>query len=351
MKRGRLAIAVAAVLVLAGGAVLTITELAGLDRPGTARTAPSRPSQRSSPFTPGSTGTPGSTSPAADSLEPAAGAYLGAYVQPARYDQQAQIQAFVSFERQLAHPLEIVHVYHPWGTKLPSAADAYFANRGKILLLTWGGDPDTKAIIAGRDNAMIAATARAVKALRHPVMLEFRHEMDRPDLQWTIQGPADYIRAFDHIRAIFAAMGATNVSWVWCPTGLGFGSGRAQPFYPGDREVDWLCADVYATSPGQSLSQAAAPFLTWAAHHDKPVIIGEYGDDASQAGWVSWLAAAGRLARSDRQIKAMVYFDARGTDASGHTYDLWLQNRPAALAAFASLARQPYFNPAVPHDR
>ena len=39
--------------------------------------------------------------------------------------------------------------------------------------------------------------------------------------------------------------GATNVGWVWCPLATGFTDGRAQKYYPGDDQVDWLCADVY----------------------------------------------------------------------------------------------------------
>lgn len=283
-----------------------------------------------------------------DSLVPAHGVYLGAYVQPATFTQQGQIAAVQTFENQLGHPIKIAHVFHQWGKPIPGAADVYFASHGKILLLTWSGSPDTEAIIAGRDDAMIRKAALAIKALGRPVMLEFRHEMDRPDLQATVHGPADFITAWDHIRAIFTAVGASNVSWVWCPTGLGFADGRAQPFYPGDREVDWVCADVYATSVKQSLSQAAAPFLAWAAHHDKPVIIGEFGVyGGDPAAWPAWLAAAGRLPEFDHQIKAMAYWDASGVDSTDHSFQMWLGNQPAALTAFARLLAEPLYSPST----
>ena len=285
-----------------------------------------------------------------ESLIPSAGAYLGAYVQPTRYSQQGQIDAFLSFEHELGHPLEIVHVYHPWGTVFPTPEDRYFVRNGKILLLTWGGDPNTKAIIAGRDDAMIRARAEGLKALGHPIMLEFRHEMDRPNLRWTIHGPADYIAAWDHIRSIFSAVGATNVSWVWCPTGYGFQVGRAQAFYPGGREVNWVCADVYASSASQSLSEAAGPFLRWASHHDKPVIIGEFAAGGNSRDWAAWLTAAGQLAKTDRQIKAMAYFDGNGTDSNGNAFRYSLGDQPAAMSAFSRLLSQRYFQPAVPND-
>jgi hypothetical protein len=316
--------------------------------------SPDRPA-RSAPPLPGSAGpVPHGTAqfPArADGpLIPSSGAYLGAYVQSSVFTPPAEIQAFKTFQDQLGMPLEIGHVYYPWGSKFPSAVNKYFVDNGKILLLTWGGSPDTKAIIAGRDDAMIRATAEDVKALGHPIMMEFRHEMDRPNLQFTIHGPADYIAAWDHVRAIFTAVGATNVSWVWCPTSQGFQSGRAQPFYPGNNEVDWVCADAYSTSTSQPLSQAAAAFLRWASHHDKPVIIGEFAVAGDPPGWPAWLAAAGRLVKTDPQIKAMVYFDANGIDSSGDAYQYWLGDHPAAMAAFATLARQPYLRAVAPHD-
>jgi hypothetical protein len=284
------------------------------------------------------------------SLVPAAGAYLGAYVQPASDSQQGQIAAVRSFERQVGQPIALVHSYVKWTKPFPTAAERHFADSGKILLLTWGGSPDTRAIIAGRDDAMIAARAEAVKRLRRPILLEFRHEMDRPNLQWTIHGPADYIAAWDHIRAIFSAVGATNASWVWCPTGYGFQVGRAQAFYPGNNEVDWVCADVYANAPAQSLTAAATPFLNWARHTGKPIIIGEFAAGGNAGGWPAWLTAAGRLAESDRQIRAMAYFDGDGQDSNGHPFQYSLATHPPATRAFAALLRQPFFRPAVVTD-
>lgn len=222
-------------------------------------------------------------------LVPATGAYLGAYVAPANYTASAQVAAVRSFQRAIGGKINLVHVYHPWDQDFPSPADRTFVHNGKVLLLTWGGTPDTEKIIAGAYDQLILARARAIKQLHRPILMEFRHEMDRPNLQWAVHGPADYIKAWDHIRALFTQAGATNVSWVWCPTGYGFQVGRAQAFYPGSNEVDWVCADVYTVQPHQSLQQAAAPFLRWAAHTGKPVIIGEFADNGPASSWASWL--------------------------------------------------------------
>lgn len=284
------------------------------------------------------------------SLVPATGAYLGAYVQSTGDGQQGEITAVETFEHELGGSFAVVHVYHRWGSMFPTSEDKYFVDHGKVLFLTWGGSPNTLAIVAGEDDAMIRATAEAVKALGHPILIEFRHEMDRPNLQGTIHGPANYIAAWDHIRAIFKAVGATNVGWVWCPTGYGFQVGRAQAFYPGDKEVDWVCADVYSPSPSRSLGEEASAFLKWASHHDKPAIIGEFGTGGNPSKWAAWLAAAGKLAEADRQIKALVYFDADNADNNGQTYAYRLPDHSKALSAFAGLLRQPFFHPVPPND-
>jgi hypothetical protein len=294
-------------------------------------------------------GKPGGGKPGpADALVPASGAYLGAYVQPASYTSRGQVDAVRSFERQLGRTLGLVHVYHPWDSPFPSAADQYFARSGRVLLLTWSGTPDTKTIIAGGYDGLIRERAEAVQRLGRPIMMEFRHEMDRPNLRWVMHSPADYIAAWDHIRAIFTAVGATNARWVWCPTAYGFTVGRAQAFYPGDREVDWVCADAYSPSPSVPLSVTAGPFLAWAAHHPRPVIIGEFGVGGNPALWPAWLAAAGRLAGQDSQIKAMGYFSGNGTDSNGHPYAYFMGTHATAVRAFAALLAEPRFGARAP---
>jgi O-antigen/teichoic acid export membrane protein len=283
-------------------------------------------------------------------LVPRHGVYLGAYVQPETDTASGFIGAVQSFQASTGRSLRLVHVYSQWQKPFPDALDQYVVDHGKVLLLTWGGSPNTKAIIAGRDDGLIRARAEQIKALHRPILLEFRHEMDRPNLQWTIHGPADYIAAWDHIRKIFTQVGATNASWVWCPTGYGFQLGRAQAFYPGNSEVDWVCADVYANSPAQSLKAAAAPFLSWAQHTGKPVILGEFGVNGQPGQWPGWLAAAAQLARSDRQIRAMAYFDANGNNSQGHPFSYWLGDHPSALTAFSRLLGEPFFRPHLrPH--
>jgi hypothetical protein len=112
--------------------------------------------------------------------------------------------------------------------------------------------------------------------------------------------------------------------------------------------VDWVCADVYTLTPRQSLQQAAAPFLRWAARTGKPVIIGEFADNAPSSKWPAWLAAAGEFVKKHPQIKALAYFDANGNDSNGKPFTYWLGDDEPALRAFARLAAMKYFEPTVP---
>jgi hypothetical protein len=292
---------------------------------------------------PGDPGTVSSEGGPAARLIPSAGAYLGAYVAPTSYTPDAEIAAVQSFQRTIGAPIPLVHTYHPWYSPFPNAADQYFVRTGKVLLLTWGGNPDTKKIVAGDYDALIRERAEAVKRLGRPILLEFRHEMDRPNLQWVMHGPKNFIAAWNHVRAIFTRVGATNVGWVWCPTGWGFKKGRAQPFYPGNNEVDWVCADIYSVSPSQTLQEAAQPFLSWARHTRKPVLIGEFAVAGRPAAWSRWLLAAGELAGIDRQIKGMAYFDANGTDSQGRSFEYWLGSNGPALRAFGQMLSWPTF--------
>ena len=291
---------------------------------------------------PGGTGHPSGT---AWRLVPSSGAYLGAYVEPAAYTPDATIAAVRSFQQTIGAPITLVHTYHPWFSPFPNSADRHFVDSGKVLLLTWSGTPDTEKIIAGDYDGEIRTRAEAVKRLGHPILMEFRHEMDRPNLQWAVHGPKDFIAAWDHIRAIFNQVGATNVGWVWCPTGWGFRSGRAQAFYPGNSEVDWVCADIYSATTSVPLQVAAAPFLQWAKGTGKPVMIGEFAASGAPSAWPNWLLAAGELASTDKQIKGMAYFDANGTDSQGRAFQYWLGDDGTALRTFGEMLKWPVFHP------
>ncbi len=273
---------------------------------------------------------------------PAHGAYFGARVRGDSYTESAQIAAVDRLQQDIGRRLAIVHVFHLWPDPFPSSSDLAFLRQGSTLLLSWSGT-DTLAIISGRYDHMIRQRALAIKAIGKPIFLEWRWEMDRSGLQAEIHSPADYIKAWDHIRSIFAQEHVTNVAWVWCPTALGFATGQAAAYYPGNNEVDWICADAYpGYGPYRSFADVVRPFLSWASKHPKPVMIGEFGVPTTYGAQqrAQWLLDAARTVQGDQQIKALLYFDANAKRAYA------LNAGSPALEAFRRIAHFAYFNPA-----
>ena len=193
---------------------------------------------------------------------PATGAYFGAWVDPAMYGQHGHVGAVNALQLQIGRRLDIVHTYLRQPAPFPTSSDLAWVRQGSMLLVSWALN-DSRGIAAGEWDAAIRQRARELKALGKPVFLEWRWEMDRPNLRFAVGTPADYIAAWKHIRLIFAEQHVTNVAWVWCPTARGFASGTAQAYYPGNSEVDWVCADAYPR-PGTraSFSAIIQPFLS-----------------------------------------------------------------------------------------
>jgi beta-mannanase len=297
--------------------------------------------------------TPPTSAQAADPRPPAIpkyGAYFGAFTLTGAPTEENLISSFNSLAVQACRPLEIAHTYLRWGTTFPTSSSSTFASHGADVLVSWTGT-DTRTIISGAADATITATAREIKAFGWPVFLEFRWEMDRPNLASTVHSPSDYIAAWDRVRRLFTAVGTPNVSWVWCPTAAGFATGHAQLYYPGSNEVDWVCADAYpSTDFGpqqyQPLRRLLRPFLNWAQTQGKPVMIGEFGVPKSYSPGqrTDWLEQARVTLTAGRQIKAVAYFDYDPVGAPP-SQNYALGDDPNVLSAFRDLATDPYFRP------
>jgi hypothetical protein len=341
----RLLVAGLVVVVVAAAVAVVVTDpFSSSPESGPSSTSSSGPGPAGSAAAPVS----GTVNPALAPAPPASGAYFGAWVGPDVFTQVNEVLAVQELQNQLGRKLSIVHTYLPWQAPFPSSSALTFLSQGSMLLISWAGT-DTGQIASGADDSWIRTRARQIKALGKPVFLEWRWEMDRPNLRSQVHSGAEYVAAWDHIRAVFAAVGVQNAAWVWCPTANGFADGQAAAFYPGNNEVDWICADAYpAYGSTASFASTVTAFLGWASHYAKPVMIGEFGvpksDGASQR--ALWLRAAQRVVVADPQIKALLYFDADPA-GQGPQGSYSLAGDAAALAAFRAIAVQPYFNPAV----
>jgi hypothetical protein len=284
---------------------------------------------------------------------PTTGTYFGAYSLHGPAFQANYVTSFDQLQQTACRPLDIAHVYLRWNYPFPTESALRLARAGHYLLVSVKGT-NIPEMASGQDDASITATGRQLASLPYPIFIEFRWEMDRPNLASVVSSPAAYIAAWDRVRSLFAAAGVTNASWVWCPTASGFATGRAQQYYPGDGEVDWVCADAYPNltlpySPAQQLSVLLAPFLRWARQHDKPAMIGEYGVSQSYTPEqrAAWLLDA-KTVLSTPPVRAAVYWDANVTSSPILTFDIG--SDPTVASAFRSLATDPRFRPRDPAD-
>ena len=272
---------------------------------------------------------------------------VGASTSPDVRNLEAEKAAVTELERLIGRTLDIDHNFYTWDEEFPTESERWNLAAGRIPMISWNGrGPTTDQIAAGRFDAMIKQRARATKALGRPVLIRWFWEMDGNKKAEYAGTPAEYIAAWQHIVRTFRAEGTDNVSWVWCPNASAFNDGEAQEFYPGDEFVDWTCADGYNWAPGRrgddyrSFKDIFGGFYGWAALHDKPIMVGEFGVQERNPGEKArWITEARESIKTDFPLmRAIVYF------SSNKDYDWRLTTSDSAIAAFRELAHDPYFN-------
>jgi hypothetical protein len=273
-----------------------------------------------------------------NNLVPKTGVSFGVSASTGDFSQPARISAVNELQQSLGVNVSIVHTYRTLDQPIGTPSDLQFIADGKTLLISWTGT-DTIKMGAGDVDAAIAQRAREVAALKVPVFFEYRWEMDRPNLASVVHSGKDYISAWNRVRSVFRAQKVTNAQFVWCPLASGFATGRAQTYYPGDAQVDWVCADLYSpiNKATQSFATLAAPFLAWADSHHKPIMFGEFGAAATwgSAKRAEWISGIESVVQAHPLIKALVYYNS---DAGEGRYSLSDDSR--ALGALAAVARK-----------
>jgi hypothetical protein len=107
-------------------------------------------------------------------------------------------------------------------------------------------------IADGAHDAKIRAYARTARNARAEIWIRPFHEMNGDWYSWcgTVNGntPYQFRRAWQHVRNIFIAEGATNVKFVWCPNheSVPNTSGNSiGAYWPGEAYVDYMALDGY----------------------------------------------------------------------------------------------------------
>ncbi len=220
--------------------------------------------------------------------------------------------------------------------EFPKAAMDTIRSHGSIPFFNWSSaaSPVTKDqpnfqlrdVTAGTYDTFITRFATAARDWGKPFFLNFDAEMNGRWTPWTVlangNSGADFVPAWRHVHDIFTRVGASNVTWVWCPNIEFDGSYKPlSDLYPGDAYVDWTCLDGYnwGTNPWKTnvwltFTQVFAPtykLITGTIAPSKPMVIAEtasteYG--GSKATWISSMLAT-ELPSSFPKMKAFLWFE------------------------------------------
>jgi hypothetical protein len=223
-------------------------------------------------------------------------------------------------------------------------------NHGAIPFFSWNPGPGTgeftdARIAAGSQDSYITNWAKAAKKWGHPFFLRFAWEMNAPWFPWGVGNngttAADFVAMWRHVHDIFQAVGATNVTWVWCPNVDPYN--RRTPMgsvYPGREYVDWTCLDGYnGNNPWTSFKdlfkagyeKIAEKIASW-----KPMIVGETAATEAGGSKAQWIADMLRVIPTEfPKIRGVLWFNKVEAGPGGHT-DWPIESSATATAAFAA---------------
>jgi hypothetical protein len=254
------------------------------------------------------------------------------------------------YEAKIGRKFDIVNRYHAFSDSV-MVTEASMASEGRIPMISWkaldGSAPNrhrAAEIAAGRADAGIKKFARAVKALRAPVMIRPWWEFTQaPGKIQYIGSPREFIRAWKHMVRLFRSVGARNAQFVWDPQAAAFCNGRAQSFYPGDRWVQWIGGSAVPVDSFRSFDAMFGCFYRFGNKHHRPLMVwsGVREKPGAPRWKAHWLRGAKRTMR-DRmpKIKAFVYLHA---DYANTNY--WADTSDQALARYRAIGCTNYFNP------
>jgi hypothetical protein len=270
---------------------------------------------------------------------PPSGTWLGSWV-GSRYGQARpqRERAVLELESKLGRKLAIDHTYVPWGTSI-GWQPAWDLAQGRIPMISFGNQGDTRQVAAGRHDDYLRSLARQVSALGRPVLLRYGYEMDGDGNRGWVHSGRDYIAAWRHVRRVFDGVQA---AWVWAPNASAFADASlVQRYWPGDRYVDWIGADGYNwygcrnRTDWRSFGQIFQAFYAWGVQRHKPLMVAETGtteDPADPGRKRTWYTQTAAELRGMPSVHAVMFFD------SSKTCPWWVDTTPQALDGFRTLA-------------
>ncbi|HKF83512.1 MAG TPA: glycosyl hydrolase [Solirubrobacterales bacterium] len=271
------------------------------------------------------------------------------------------------FEQMVGKGLSLIEFSSSWQVcgrtctpyKFPYEAMENVRRYGAIPVYSWGAESSPRSsevqpefqladIIGGAYDSYIAQFANEARAWGHPFFLRPNWEMNGNWFPWSElaneNSPGQYVAAWRHIHDIFAAVGASNATWVWCPyadTEKRLKKTPLKPLYPGNSYVDWTCLDGYNwgrnpvnPKPWRSFGELFDPAYTEVTKKvapRKPLMLAEFATSPNGGHKAAWIRQMfEKLPRKYPRVRALIYFNTvdRGVD--------WpLETSPPAAKAFS----------------
>jgi beta-mannanase len=281
--------------------------------------------------------------------------------------------AVTKFEEATRRPLSLVHFFQPFSTCEGGSCSNYsfpwtplenVRQHGSIPVVSWNSqsipsslnEPDYQLsdVISGRFDNYIREWATKAKQWGHPFFLRFDWEMNGNWFPWSegVNGnkTGEFVAAWRHVHDIFAAVGATNATWVWCPNVDWQNNLQAMNTqYPGDAYVDWIGLDGYnwgtnPNRPGQwktfgQIYHSSYRYLTETVAPTKPMMIGEVASSeygGSKATWIKEMLT--QVPTEYPKIRALLWFDKYDS-----SMDWPIETSSSATNAFAEGIQNPAY--------
>jgi hypothetical protein len=303
---------------------------------------------------------------ATESSGPGAPLYWGATIGDQLTGDQApwDMSAVSKFESIAGKGLSLVNFFSPFANcsgskcsfyKFPTEPMEDIREHGSIPVFSWSSqsipssldEPDFQLsdVIAGNYDSYIREFAEDARDWGHPFFLRYDWEMNGNWFPWSegVNGnqSGEFVTAWRHVHDIFSAVGASNVTWVWCPNvdpGNKLQSSVASN-YPGSEYVDWTGLDGYNWGPSKGgwtsfshLYSSTYHELTDTVAPGKPLLIGEMGSTEKGGSKASWISEAlAEIPTAFPNVRAMLWFD---TFDDG--MDWPIETSSSAGSAFAS---------------
>jgi mannan endo-1,4-beta-mannosidase len=309
---------------------------------------------------------------ATQSTSPGAPLYWGATIGDQITGEQApwDMGAVSKFESMAGKGVSLVNFFGPFANcaskcsfyKFPTEPMESIRQHGSIPVYSWSSqsipsslnEPDFQLsdVIAGNFDSYIREFAEDARDWGHPFFLRFNWEMNGNWFPWSegVNGnqSGEFVAAWRHVHDIFTAVGASNVSWVWCPN-VDPGNKLANSIasdYPGDQYVDWTGLDGYNWGPAQGgwtsfshLYDSTYHAITDTIAPSKPLLIGEMGSTEKGGSKASWISEAlAEIPTAFPKIRAMLWFD---TFDDG--MDWPIETSSSATSAFAAGIQAPAY--------